>query len=504
VHPAWSPDGQFIAYHEMDGGGIWIVPARGGVARRVSDFGSRPAWSPDGAALAFQSMPVTDMGRPRAPGLLSTIWLVDVAGGPPRALAAGRTSGGPQLSPAWTSDGMVLFAESAGDGRTSIWRVGANGTGLQRVATHPRLSPEFAVDPRGRGFYFVALPINAIWWQALGPDGTAAGDPVATGLATSGQLTSKLALAPDGRGLAWTSLEASGHVWSRTLAGNGPAAATALTQGLRVRYSVPAAARDGRIALTGSRTGAASILYVLDPGRGLRPVTVDDHPHANPQWLPDEREVAFLTDAPAAAFGAVDVETGRERVLFPLSALPLPTGLELFNASLPNNVVAAPDFSRLAMTLLKGGVPNVWVAEIRDGAPRGPMVQRTFETEGGSYPAWSPDGRWIAYQCLAEGMITHVCVADAETGARRQLTAEPGQSWIGGWVDDDGILFAAQRHGVWNVMQVSRTTGQVHAVTADAVPRTYVRYPRWDAVGRRVIFERGEYTARVFRVTLSE
>src|SRR4029079_219614 len=48
VQPVWSPDGQFIAYHEINGKGIWAVPSRGGVARKLSDFGASPSWSPDG------------------------------------------------------------------------------------------------------------------------------------------------------------------------------------------------------------------------------------------------------------------------------------------------------------------------------------------------------------------------------------------------------------------------------------------------------------------------
>src|SRR3954468_272990 len=53
VEPAYSPDGQWIAYHSRSRNGIWIIPVSGGVARRLTDFGSHPSWSHDGTRIAF-------------------------------------------------------------------------------------------------------------------------------------------------------------------------------------------------------------------------------------------------------------------------------------------------------------------------------------------------------------------------------------------------------------------------------------------------------------------
>lgn len=79
-HPAWSPDGEWIAY-TTDGNGnhqLAIRPAQGGTENLLTDFKSgylyTPVWSPDGKMLA-----VSD-GNHR-------LWLVSRSGGTPKMIA---------------------------------------------------------------------------------------------------------------------------------------------------------------------------------------------------------------------------------------------------------------------------------------------------------------------------------------------------------------------------------------------------------------------------------
>ncbi len=70
--PAWSPDGQWLAFEvwaqDMSADGIWVARVDGSDAQLLSD-GARPIWSPDGQYVAFLHSP----DRQQLPG----VWLAE-------------------------------------------------------------------------------------------------------------------------------------------------------------------------------------------------------------------------------------------------------------------------------------------------------------------------------------------------------------------------------------------------------------------------------------------
>jgi Tol biopolymer transport system component len=85
--PAFSPDGEWIAFRsERGGGGIFVMGATGESVRRLTDSGHNPAWSPDGREIAYATEVVSDPG---VRNTVSQLWAVAVFSGERRLISPG-------------------------------------------------------------------------------------------------------------------------------------------------------------------------------------------------------------------------------------------------------------------------------------------------------------------------------------------------------------------------------------------------------------------------------
>ena len=188
--PAFSPDGERIAFRSSrQGGGIFVMGLTGEAPRRVTSAGFRPSWSPDGTTIAYSTEnvdvnPQNDYGT-------SELWLVDVETGKARNLNVndavqasfspdGRrlavtarhsdtrqmdivtvlldggeetkgviTGPGTDWNPVWSPNGRYLYYSSDRGGSMNLWRVPIDvSSGQARGEPEPVTTPStFAAHP---------------------------------------------------------------------------------------------------------------------------------------------------------------------------------------------------------------------------------------------------------------------------------------------------------------------------------------------------------------------
>ena len=137
--PAWSADGQWIAYDlRVDGpGDIYVVAARGGAPRRLTTHALDdllPSWSRDGRWVYFAS---------RRSGRYET-WKVSREGGEPVQLTT--TEGG---YPKESFDGKTVYFATLVGALPSLWRVPVDGGPAERVIEPLASFTNFAVTRDG-------------------------------------------------------------------------------------------------------------------------------------------------------------------------------------------------------------------------------------------------------------------------------------------------------------------------------------------------------------------
>lgn len=325
--PTWSPDGRTLAFVQHDDGcAVQTIPALGGPARTLAACRAGAStsldWSPDGQSLATEYAE-----SPDAPTALA---LLDIDTGEVEPLAYDRGSGGAEFGPRWSPDGTrLLFVRSLGEGLADLFVLDIESGRTTRVtdARGGIVGQDWIDD--GEVLYSVLHAGHASFWRThVSPDG-----PVAT---------------PE-----WVPISDEGY----RLTTAGPHA-------VFERWDIEAAL--SRLA--------------LDRPAELRPFassTAYDHV---PQWSPDGKRIAFLSDRS----GALQVWTSDADGTHAAQQ----TDLDGVLCSPPR---WSPDGRRLAFAARVGGKAEVFVLDYIGAQPRVLAVPASNEV----HPSWAPDGQWL-------------------------------------------------------------------------------------------------------------
>ena len=361
-----SPGGSTIVMEAV--GDLYVLPIEGGTARRITSgmaFDSQPRFSPDGKRIAF----VSDRDGSE------NVWVANADGSEPRKLSS--DSGTVEFaSPSWSPDGTHVVASRTKWGlRTfELWAYHVDGgrgvqiTEAKRDSDTPSderanaLGPVYS--PEGRYLYYarkdggfdydVRLPL----WQVVRRDLHNGSEDTLTGAQGSAM---RPALSPDGSILTYVTRYRG-------------------ESGLRLRDL--RSGEDRWLAYPAQRDDQESrFTRDLFPGYA---------------FTPDGSAVIYTNEG---GIRRVDIRTGEissipftldvEQSIGPRLYSPYRLGLGPVKAHLVRGLAPSPSGDQLAFSALT----RVFVRDESSGK----ATPLTADDATAFHPAWSPDGRWIAY-----------------------------------------------------------------------------------------------------------
>ncbi len=292
--PAFSPDGQQIAFRsEREGGGIFLMGATGESVKRLAEFGYNPAWSPGGREIAVGTEGAFD---PRSRASLSRIFRIDAATGVRRPLAVPDG-----VQPAWSPNGLrIAFWGLAQPGnRRVIWTVPVDGGSPVTVVDDTFYNWSPAWSPDGRFLYFASNRGGGmnLWRVAIDErSGRVSGNPQP--ITTSSEWSAMPSLSRDGHRLIYATDSSRSFVEMipfnpETGQVDGPP--TVAYQGSRAIRSCEVSPDGTWLALWASLP-AEDLLLVRAEGGEVRQLTNDEARDRTPYWSPDGSRILFASN----------------------------------------------------------------------------------------------------------------------------------------------------------------------------------------------------------------
>jgi len=229
---------------------------------------------------------------------------------------------------------------------------------------------------------------------------------------------------------------------------------------------------------------------VVDAGTPLR-LTSNPATDYSPAWSPDGRYIAFLrqADGPECGFYLVPALGGLERRIAPAS--PHRVGVDA------PYLTWAPDGKSLALVdEFAPGEPMSIVWMELDSGKRRRLTSPPPKTYGDSSPAFSPDGKHIAFVRTGSLGVQDIYVVPAAGGEPRRLTFDNRRIYGLAWNPSDGtILFSSSRAGgsrLWR-MKLDGTPERIYGAGESA------SFLAISHDGRRLAYTRGIIDTNIWR-----
>jgi Tol biopolymer transport system component/serine/threonine protein kinase len=340
TQPAFSPDGQRIAFRsEREGGGIFVMGATGENVKRLTNFGFNPVWSPDGTHVACADESIVKPSARTNPN--SRVWTIDIATGERRQVTEVDA-----VSPSWSPDGSrIAYQGRRNATQRDIWTIPAGGGEAIEVTNDEAVDWNPVWAPDGNHLYFVSDRGGSMnLWRAPIEQQTGKVGPLEA-VTTPSPYISHLSFSSDGRRMLYAHVISSGNIQRLAFDPVGEKVMGQpvwITQGSRPTFMTDLSPDMEWLAFDTQFDRQDDIFVVKRDGTGLRQLTDDSYKDRAPQWSPDGKLIAFFSD--------------------------------------------------------RSGKWDVWII----GADGSGLRQITYATSPAINPIWSPDGTLIAYRNSGE------------------------------------------------------------------------------------------------------
>ncbi len=290
---AWTPDSKWLvlpwAESGKDGGGLFLLAVGTKEKRRLTTVGgdTNPAFSPDGRVLAFsRTEKSTDIC------LLQLAKNYEPQGAPERFVRTGELFG---LGMAWMPDGSEMICSSGSFTSYGLWRVSSSkGAKPRRLAVLSENARAPAVSRQGNRLAYMASKYQTGFWRIdFREPGHDPGAPFKLISSTRSDLAPTYS--PDGKRIAFTSDRSGNYeIWVCNSDGSNAVQLTFLGEAT----GGPRWSPDGQsIIFHTAEIGKNSEIYAVSADGGApRPLTTGPASNMWPCWSRDGQWVYFRSN----------------------------------------------------------------------------------------------------------------------------------------------------------------------------------------------------------------
>jgi len=345
--PRWAPDGNRLAFYSE--GAIYVVPAFGGVPRRIIDNtpGSSaysPAWSPDGTKMAFvqnEAIHIFDLETGMSEKIADTreahclswspdgskiayvsgniyfVWgnvdiplirmslIGNIAPSSIQVLSLANRSTNQvtgsesmNMSPVWTPDGKQLLFISDRGGARDIYAVLLTSSGQPKA--HPaRLTTgldahTISISQNGKKLIYSVFDLSSNIWSIDIPEKGALSVSQAKQITKGDQIIETVQISPDGQWLVYdSSISGNQDIYKMPVTGGEAIQLTTHPSG---DFS-PGWSPDGeKIVFHSFREGNRDIFVMSKDGESIEQITDDPSHEMGPLFLANGKQISFSSD----------------------------------------------------------------------------------------------------------------------------------------------------------------------------------------------------------------